>query len=1494
MKRIVSKPLLYAINALIALLFLTTAAYAQRTASVSGNWNSTATWGGSAVPTSTDAVTIANGITVTVNVSDAVCASVQIGNANGTAVLQFNASSQLTVSGVVTVGQNSGGTNRFGQLTMTSGGNLICRGLAVGFSSSSNTFTPGSGTVELTATNTLPSSTFTSFNTLNITGGTTTLGRALSISALTIGSGTTFTPGSNLITLSGDLVNNGTVTSGSGGLTISGTATQSVGSFTTTGTVSMTKTAGTATFTRNISGAGLTINGTGGTLNLGTGLNHTFSSTWTRTAGTLNGGSSTMNLSATSSTISGTGGTFTAGTGTVNYSGSGSQTLALLAYNNLLISGSGNKTIGATTTISQNFSIQGTAKAILNAGTDYAVNSLTLGAAGSNSGTWGSTSSTATNKTDTYFTTTTGTVTVSSDTRAAATVTPTIGTYNYTGSAQGPNSVTTGSTGAVTYSYEGVSPTVYTASATRPTDIGSYTVTASVQADNNYLAGVSSATAFSIGLGVPIVTPTIGSYTYYGSAQGPDAATNTGTGTSYTYSYVGVSGTSYTASSTKPTNAGSYTVTATVAADGNYGSASSSATAFTIARITPTVTPIIGTYAYTGSQVGPNTATNTGTGTSYTYRYVGVSPTVYSSSSTRPTNPGSYTVTVTVAQNGNYEQASSSATAFIITPVSPMTYSTKGSGSFTVPAGVSCVMVQAWGSGGGGSAKDDGGGGGGGGAYASSVLTLTSGNSYTFYIGDGGSDGVAGEATTFNSTDIIAAGGSSNNSTSSTGSTGAVGGTIAASTGTVKYAGGSGGNGAGGGSSKHGGGGGGGSATSSANGSNGSSTSNDTGASGGSGEGAGGKGGNSGGSGSSGTSPGGGGGGNGNNGSSDAGNGAVGRIILTWVDASNFSSSASATTICAQSASAVTITSTSLSNGTYTVTYNLSGTNTATGSTATMSFSGGTGTFNTSALSNSGSTTITITNITFQGWSCSASISSNNEINLTINSQGQWLGLTSEWNTAGNWCGGVPTSASDVTINSGVSFNPIVNASTPANCKNLTINSGASVDANSGTLNVYGNWTNNGSFNGNTGNVVFKGAAQSVGGSNPSSFYDMTIDGAGSKTLSQPITVTHALTFTQGYIIADATNKVIIADNANVAGASDASFVLGPIQKIGSTGLTDATFTFPSGKSSGSVYEPVQIKFLAASSTMAFTVDHYTSVAMSGNLDVAVAANKDANAKKMNYIPTDEYWDISNDEADGSKLSTSGVDVTIHYHNTNVDLTTYKYILHHTGTLWEVPNRTNQTAFAGLNAGSAIKIPAQKSFSPFTIGGSASALPVTLMNFTAKATPERTAALNWATESESLNKGFAIERQASNVNGKYERIGYVASRAINGNSQTALYYNFIDMHPGTGETVFYRLAQEDMDGKISYTEVRVVKFNGQTVSMIYPNPSTGLINISRTANGSKMNIQVTDMSGKLIQQINNVTDSNYKLNINYSGMYNIKLIYPETGEQTIQKIVVQK
>ena len=71
--------------------------------------------------------------------------------------------------------------------------------------------------------------------------------------------------------------------------------------------------------------------------------------------------------------------------------------------------------------------------------------------------------------------------------------------FTYTGSAQGPaTSTVTGSTGAITYSYSGVSPTVYSASSTAPTNVGTYQVIASVAAEGNYNAATSDPLAFSI------------------------------------------------------------------------------------------------------------------------------------------------------------------------------------------------------------------------------------------------------------------------------------------------------------------------------------------------------------------------------------------------------------------------------------------------------------------------------------------------------------------------------------------------------------------------------------------------------------------------------------------------------------------------------------------------------------------------------------------------------------------------------------------------------------------------------------------------------------------------------------------------------------------------------------------------------------------------------------------------------------------------------------
>ena len=130
----------------------------------------------------------------------------------------------------------------------------------------------------------------------------------------------------------------------------------------------------------------------------------------------------------------------------------------------------------------------------------------------------------------------------------------------------------------------------------------------------NYNSASSTALNFTIGKATPTITATgVTTYTYNGTPQGPGTSTYPADATgAVTYSYSGAAsdGTVYSASSTKPTNAGSYQVVATIASDVNYNSASSTALNFTIIKkpitiiATPNQTKIYGaadptSYAYT-------------------------------------------------------------------------------------------------------------------------------------------------------------------------------------------------------------------------------------------------------------------------------------------------------------------------------------------------------------------------------------------------------------------------------------------------------------------------------------------------------------------------------------------------------------------------------------------------------------------------------------------------------------------------------------------------------------------------------------------------------------------------------------------------------------------------------------------------------------------------------------------------------------------------------
>lgn len=307
-------------KSLLGMFFLLTISFANaatRTSTATGGtWATGSTWVGGTAPVAGDTVIIAT---------------------TGANSVSLGASTSITN---VTV--NAGATLNVGTFTLTT----------TGFFTNNGTFTGTSGRLTLTGN-------FINSGSFNLSTGRLTV----TTGAITNSGTITFT-GAGRLLFGGNYTNTGTVNLNASVVQFTGTANQSIQGFSTTGLVSMLKTGGTATLTGNMTGGGLTISGTGGTLNLGTGLVHTLTAKVTLTAGSLNGGSSSINVNVVSTTAwSGTGSLFTAGTGTVNFGAAGAQTVSASTpvFNNLTFSGSGIKSLPSANTINGILSMEGTA-----------------------------------------------------------------------------------------------------------------------------------------------------------------------------------------------------------------------------------------------------------------------------------------------------------------------------------------------------------------------------------------------------------------------------------------------------------------------------------------------------------------------------------------------------------------------------------------------------------------------------------------------------------------------------------------------------------------------------------------------------------------------------------------------------------------------------------------------------------------------------------------------------------------------------------------------------------------------------------------------------------------------------------------------------------------------------------------------------------------------------------------------------------------------------
>ncbi len=220
-------------------------------------------------------------------------------------------------------------------------------------------------------------------------------------------------------------------------------------------------------------------------------------------------------------------------------------------------------------------------------------------------------------------------------------VTITLGNLKQTFGSLSAITVTASPVVTVDVTYTGVNGTVYPQSSTPPTNAGTYQVNAALDptVTANYSGGTSGVYTIAP---EPVTIALSSNLAQTFGATTPVTATGTPGGVTIDLSFSGVG---YGPTPTQPTNAGTYSVTASVdPAETNFTGSVSQPFVIKQATATVTIAPASLTQVYTGSPLAVAVTTTP------TVKAVSVT---YNASTTVPINPGTYSVIATV-QDPNY------------------------------------------------------------------------------------------------------------------------------------------------------------------------------------------------------------------------------------------------------------------------------------------------------------------------------------------------------------------------------------------------------------------------------------------------------------------------------------------------------------------------------------------------------------------------------------------------------------------------------------------------------------------------------------------------------------------------------------------------------------------------------------------------------------------------------------------------------------------------
>ena len=113
--------------------------------------------------------------------------------------------------------------------------------------------------------------------------------------------------------------------------------------------------------------------------------------------------------------------------------------------------------------------------------------------------------------------------------------------------------------------------------------------------------------------------------------------------------------------------------------------------------------------------------------------------------------------------------------------------------------------------------------------------------------------------------------------------------------------------------------------------------------------------------------------------------------------------------------------------------------------------------------------------------------------------------------------------------------------------------------------------------------------------------------------------------------------------------------------------------------------------------------------------------------------------------------------------------------------------------------------------------------------------------LNWHLVNQSNNARYDVERSVEN--NRFQRIGNIT---VTNSAKTE--YDFTDNKPDLNKANNYRLKMVGKNGTVTYTNVRTIRFNANSVISILPNPATDFIKVY--SKQSPVRLTIYDESGR--------------------------------------------